>query len=198
MKSSSLSGVVVCGGKSTRMGTDKSLLEYHGIAQRYYLFDLLSNYCNEVIISCNDAQAAGMDPHYPYVVDSPAWQNVGPVAGVLSAAEVLNGDFLVVVGCDYPLVIGADIKLLTDQARQTGKSAAFRNEDGIIEPLVSVLNRQDIALLEKNIHAMKGSLRKFFEEFDTLIIDHPQPQRLKSVDDVEAYERMMHMLQNRS
>jgi len=36
-----LNGLVLAGGKSTRMGTDKGLLNYHGQAQRYYLFNLM-------------------------------------------------------------------------------------------------------------------------------------------------------------
>ena len=36
-----MNGLVLSGGQSSRMGTDKALIDYHGIPQYAYVYDLL-------------------------------------------------------------------------------------------------------------------------------------------------------------
>ena len=45
----SINGLVLAGGKSTRMGTAKDLLNWHGKEQRYFAADLLAPFCDEVL-----------------------------------------------------------------------------------------------------------------------------------------------------
>ena len=53
-----LYGLVLSGGKSTRMGTDKGLITYHGIPQREYIYKLLEEVCDATFLSIRDDQAA--------------------------------------------------------------------------------------------------------------------------------------------
>ena len=55
-KQAPLYGLVLAGGRSTRMGQDKSLISYHGKAQREYMADLLGQWCSRTFISCRGDQ----------------------------------------------------------------------------------------------------------------------------------------------
>ena len=66
-------GLVLCGGKSTRMGTDKSMLQYHSKPQRYYVYDLLFPLCEKVFISCNEQQSSTIEVGYDYIQDDIAF-----------------------------------------------------------------------------------------------------------------------------
>jgi len=46
-----LNGLVLAGGKSLRLGTDKGKINWHGNEQRYYIAELLQKFCDEVFIS---------------------------------------------------------------------------------------------------------------------------------------------------
>jgi len=64
-----LYGLVLSGGKSTRMGTDKGLIKYHGVPQREYLYDLLSQVCEETFISLREEQEAELPSRMQTIVD---------------------------------------------------------------------------------------------------------------------------------
>jgi len=51
MNKTPLYGLVLSGGKSTRMKKDKSTLEYYGKTQTQFCYELLSRYCTQVFIS---------------------------------------------------------------------------------------------------------------------------------------------------
>ena len=59
-----LNGLVLAGGKSKRMGRDKSSIQWHGKEQQYYMADLLKPQCNEVYISRRQEQEAEKKKKY--------------------------------------------------------------------------------------------------------------------------------------
>src|SRR5262245_14013601 len=79
-------GLVLAGGKSSRMKMDKSLLHYHGMPQIEYAVKLLEKCCNKVFIS-NRQEQAQLQGHEiaPQIHDQPEFRNIGPIGGILSA-----------------------------------------------------------------------------------------------------------------
>ena len=72
-----LCGLVISGGQSTRMGADKSLLDYYGKPQRYYLYNILIQLFGKAFISCNKLQAKEIPGDYSVIVDSEEYTQVG-------------------------------------------------------------------------------------------------------------------------
>ena len=122
-----LTGLIVCGGKSTRMGTDKSKIMYHGDQQRYFLYKMLSQFCNEVYISCNEEQAGYLKPGYKFIVDDAAYADVGPAAAMLSAVKEIPGRNWLAVGCDYPFINAENFGAFVSTLKEKTIAAAFYN-----------------------------------------------------------------------
>src|SRR5688500_16599101 len=99
---STVYGLVVCGGKSTRMGTDKSMLNYYGEPQRYHLYNMLSKLCERVFISCNAEQAANIPDKYSVIIDDNQYGDIGPMVALLTALDKYPNVSFLAVGCDYP------------------------------------------------------------------------------------------------
>src|SRR4051812_39594577 len=97
-------GLVVCGGKSSRMGKDKSMLDYHGKPQRYYLYEMLEPLCEQVFISCSKEQAATIPSEYKIIEDAAEYEDIGPMAALLSAFKKYPKASFIAVGCDYPFI----------------------------------------------------------------------------------------------
>ena len=97
--------VILCGGQSRRMGTDKGLLAPRGEAWVTTLQQELSAMSLPVYVSIRaDQQVAyrRMVPAEQLVVDGP-WKNVaGPLVGILSVAQAFPSQHLLVVPCDMP------------------------------------------------------------------------------------------------
>ena len=62
-------GLVLSGGKSTRMGRDKGLIAYHGIPQRDHLYQLLENSCDKTFMSIRKEQEAEISSEFNTIVD---------------------------------------------------------------------------------------------------------------------------------
>lgn len=149
-----LHGLVVCGGLSTRMGADKSMMIYHKKPQWQHVFELLEGLCQTVSISCNKNQLANFPLGYPTVVDDEAFQEIGPMGALLTAMKNHPTDSFFAVGCDYPMVTSESLKLLVVARNPDAETVCFCHpSDKADEPL--------LAIYEPAIHPR---LRDFFSK----------------------------------
>lgn len=177
-------GIVMCGGKSSRMGSDKVVISYHGIQQWKYLYNQLVFICDEVIISCRQEQAALFNDDINIVIDK--WNDIGPLAGILSVMEQYPTSTIMVVGCDYPLVHIEDLKLLKEQAKQSFEVTTFMDKSSMtIEPLIAVYQPIMLSHLKKGLANKNYSLQKIIKVANANFIMHEGNERLKSFDTMD-------------
>ena len=155
-----LAGIVLCGGESSRMQTDKSLINYHGIPQWKYIYQMLESFCSRVYISCNAGQLHKFK-EVSCIVDNDKYANAGPLTGLLSAFEYLSSP-LFVAGCDYPLLRVTDLQYIYDQRHQNAKATvAFH---GLYEPVIGIYEYKAFEDLKDSFMMKMYSLQKCLEE----------------------------------
>lgn len=178
-----LIAVIVCGGSSTRMGKDKSLLIYHDKAQRYHLYDIAKEFCKEVVISCNKNQAQSIAPAYSFCVDMEEYKNAGPLTGILSSFEKFPKASILAIGCDYPYLQKSDIAALVMQRNQNSEALCFSHpKTQIPEPLLAIYENSCKAKLIENYYHNRHSLRSFLGEVNALLISPEKLDCLRSID----------------
>lgn len=173
-----LNGLILAGGKSIRMGQDKSMINYHGKPQREYLVDLLEPYCMEIFISSkeNIKQNTIVD-HFD--LDS-------PLNGVLSAFHFDPATAWLTVPVDMPYLNSQAIEFLLDHRDPKKVATCFLDSDGKLpEPLVTVWETKSKPLLFDFYNSGGFSPRKFLEENDVQLLQAPDPKLLLNINTTE-------------
>jgi len=126
-----IKGLVLTGGKSSRMGEPKALIHYHGMAHARYLHHLLSHHCEQVYLSGQKDQWQNTEiADLPILEDLPISE--GPVRGILSALKNDPTCFWIVVACDLVNLNHTAIKSLTqklDTLDQKTIAVCFANHE---------------------------------------------------------------------
>lgn len=134
-----LTGVVLAGGFSKRMGRDKALIEYHGVPHVVWTAHLLRSVCREVFISCRREQMfPGLsEAEFPRLYD--AVEGQGPVSGILAAMAARPGMPVLAVACDLPRM-HEEVLTVLSEARDPSRLATFywSDSDGLPEPLCAI------------------------------------------------------------
>jgi molybdenum cofactor guanylyltransferase len=139
-------GVVLAGGRSSRMGRDKALIELGGRTLLQRALDLLAPHVDDLLI-IGDA-VAHVDPLARTIPDERPGQ--GPLGGLVTALKHARHELVVVVACDMPGLTDAFIERI--QLEMTHHADAIIPEhDGLIEPLAACYHRQCLAPFERSI-----------------------------------------------
>ena len=184
-----LYGLVVCGGKSTRMGTDKSLIDYHGKPQRYYVYEMLEWVCDKVFIACNRAQATSIIAPYQILADSPDLENIGPMAALLTAFSTYPDKDFLVVGCDYPFITTKDLKEFEKALDRAQIASAFYSEqNNVYEPLLAYYSERSGSEIQRMYSNKQYSLQHFLKENNAEKHNPIRPKNVVSIDTPEEFE----------
>ena len=179
-----LIGLVTCGGKSSRMDTDKCLLEYHGQPQWNYIYKLVQPFCEKVLISCNKSQIDLFPSSVKYITDKEEYFNIGPMAALLSAfSDYPTHDFLL-VGCDYPFLDQKHVMQLFNSRNENKKAFAFYNRiNNIYEPLLAIYKNECYKLIYEHFQKKEYSLCYLLEEISAAKVNPESEKAILSVDD---------------
>lgn len=188
-------GLVLSGGKSTRMGSDKGALNYHGTSQREHVFNLLSNRCNEVFISCNAEQAQAIN-NLPIIQDS--FLNLGPLGGIMSAFQQNPNTAWLTVACDLPYLRSETINYLINHRNPSKMATAFLDSDGVFpEPLVTIWEPRAYPILLQFLSQGYSCPRKALINSDAEIVQAPDTFAFKNINTTEEYSETINNLHNK-
>lgn len=188
--SEDLYGLVVCGGQSSRMGTDKSLLVYYDKPQRYYVCEMLRLLCEEVILSCNREQVTDLSTEYRIVTDLSEYRHIGPMAALLTAFSTFPGKDFLVIGCDYPLITMNVMRCFLENMKLENRAFAFYNHDNKYEPLLAWYSRDCAPLLKAFFDRNEFSLQHFLRSVEAQKYYPEDHNVMTSVDTPEEYQNM--------
>lgn len=129
----SITGIILAGGKSSRMGTDKGLLKLNGKPFVQYSIDALKPLVSEVLIVSDntDYDVFGLKRIEDEIKDA------GPVSGIYSGLEASKTDYNLVLSCDIPMISTEVLKLLVHAIDNTSEIIQAES-DGKSMPLIAI------------------------------------------------------------
>lgn len=100
-------GVILAGGKNSRMGTEKALLDFHGETMIRRQIRIMRTCCSEIVIVCNDKERyeaeVGIHSHVRVITDHTPHN--GPLSGIVTALrDYRDASTLWIVSCDSPFI----------------------------------------------------------------------------------------------
>lgn len=175
-------GLVLAGGKSRRMGSDKALLLQNGRSQLDRTVALLDNHVGKVFVSSRPDQAD--DPtraKFEQIVDR--YQDMGPIAGILSAMDANSSVSWLVIACDLPNVDSVTISYLLDNVSMQHHATAYRSShDDLPEPLCAVYRPDSRQVIESFVEQGMICPRKMLIKSATCLLAQPNPDALHNVN----------------
>jgi len=172
-------GLILAGGKSIRMGTDKSLLDYKGKPQREHLFEMLSTICEEVFTSCREDQNVP-DSLHPL---RDQFSYPGPISGILTGLKNNPKKAWLILAVDMPFVDEAALEFLLNHRDKNKVATCFLHKaEKFPEPLLTLWEPSTYELLEKFVARGGISPRFFLETSDVKTLLPPNEKILLNIN----------------
>jgi len=179
---SSLTGIVLAGGNSTRMGCDKASLPWNGSDMLNSVLYALAPACSRLIVVSNLPREIAI-PEVTVVGDY--YLSCGPLGGIHAGLSASSGDYNFVVACDMPYVNSQAVSFMA--AAAAGYDAAVPFIDGHFHPLHAVYHRHCLGVITKMLEQGRYRIADFYPEVKL---------RLVSAAELSQFEPDCGMLRN--
>lgn len=190
-----LYGLVLAGGRSTRMQRDKAALQYRpGESQLDATMKLLEGRVARAFLSVRGDQRG--DParaRHPQIVDRGGIE--GPIAGIRAALEEFPDAAWLVVACDLPFLEAGTLDTLIAARATAADATAFRSShDALPEPLCAIYEPRARLGIDAHLAGGRNCPRKFLINANTHLLDQPNPRALDNVNTLAEYAQAMSAL----
>jgi len=174
-----INGIILSGGKSSRMGEDKALMKVGTKTIIEIMIDKLKPFCNKFIISADEIDKYSQ---FGFKVVPDKFKNSGPLAGIYSSLLESNTERNFVISCDLPLVSQKIIERLLSNI--STKEIILPVTDGKYHQLCGVYSNSVLEKAESILNAevergRKGEGEKGGEKRNTSV------KRLLDISQVE-------------
>jgi molybdenum cofactor guanylyltransferase len=187
-------GLILAGGRSVRMGIDKSNIHWHKKPQREYLYELMQNTGIQSFISCREDQKGELNS-FPTLSDS--FLNLGPMGAILSAFRENPTVAWLVIACDLPFFDKKCLDFLLQNRNPSSIATAYKSpisEEGFPEPLVAIWEPKAYQHLLRFLGQGVSCPRKVLINSETHLVEAPDANWLKNINTPEEMTEVKKLL----
>ena len=150
LNNSDITGVILAGGQSRRMGFNKAEAEMHGESMINRMIDKLKEITPAIVVSNGTVTYPNIS--WPQISDE--YPQCGPLGGIYSVLKASNTSLNLVVSCDIPLVSISLLKHIVDVAAASDALITVPvDHEGQIHMTCAVYRKEVKPFLEHQIHA---------------------------------------------
>ena len=138
MDSKKVTGIILAGGRSSRMGIEKGMVNFQGQPLIQYSIDVLKNYCSRIIISTNSNAYYSLG----YPVQNDIVHEAGPMGGIYSSLLHSKTDYNLILSCDTPFVTSFLLRKILENSE--GYQVVIPlSRQGFPEPLIGFYHKNN-------------------------------------------------------
>ncbi|AJE52052.1 molybdopterin-guanine dinucleotide biosynthesis protein MobA [Paenibacillus jamilae] len=164
-----VTGIIIAGGRSSRMGQDKALLEIEGATMLERTYITLQQATQRVIVVTRDDQGYEQDSMEAV---SDIYPGMGPLSGIHAGLSASTTEWGIVVACDMPFVqleVLQALLVLTEKwaaskgAAESPLQAVIASVAGRMHPLLGVYHRSVLPSAEERLRNKRLRLTEWLE-----------------------------------
>ncbi len=158
-----VSGIVLAGGRSRRLGRDKAVEPFDGKPLLRRVVDRLADVVDETVLVVADAEQGERIPlpdSARVVVDG--YPDCGSLGGIFTGLSAAMGDWGLVVACDMPFLDPELLRHILDQ--RGGHDAVVPVLDGRPEPTHAAYSKACLPPIERRLRAGELKIAGFFDD----------------------------------
>ncbi|MCP4599940.1 MAG: molybdenum cofactor guanylyltransferase [Proteobacteria bacterium] len=179
--------IIMAGGESQRMGTDKSQLPIGERPMIEYVLNQLRPYFQQICISANDIEryaSLGVE------IVPDRIPGKGPVMGLISVINASDQDLNFVQACDIP---ETDISLVAKMLKSAeGYDAVVpQTPDGYVEPLFAVYRKSALKSMEHVLKHEHGKASRIVAHCRARLIDLESSDHLRNLNTIVDYQSFL-------
>jgi molybdopterin-guanine dinucleotide biosynthesis protein A len=183
-----INGLILVGGKSKRMGKNKSMIRYQNKPQWEISANTLSKFCHKVYIS---TQFNNKKTYGEYKTINDIFDNeIGPLNGIISALKAQPDYPLLVLACDLPLFDEYATKFLIENRNLSKIATYIYIKKDNPEPLCTIYEQSSLPILLS--YWTKGIFcpRKILQKEDCFYIKTPNPLWVKNINNPQELKNI--------
>lgn len=165
MAHSHLSGFVLAGGKSTRMGQDKAAVKLNGLTLLQHALAALREVCGEVAILGKEELYGTLGPVYEDI-----FSGCGPLGGIHAALSNSKTQFNLIIGVDTPFLAPKLLSYLAERAIDSGAIVTTPEIHDYTQPLCTVYSLDFRPIAEQALRLGNYKIVPLFPKDRTLVI----------------------------
>ncbi len=162
MTQQNITGIILAGGKSIRMGRDKGQVMYQKVPLIEYSIKLLESLCNEIIISTNEQ---AQYRKYGFRIIEDEYKNSGPMGGIHASLKESANYLNLILACDMPNITQQVIDVLISHSSKG--QITVPTLKGRREPLCALYPRDTYLRLEHWLAIGRFKMQKFLQNAET-------------------------------
>jgi len=162
---STVTGVILAGGKSSRMGTDKALLKLDGRPLVAHVASTLQAVFDRVILVTNDASTYGFLGLETF---GDVYQECGPLGGIHSALIHADGADILVSACDTPFITRELVKYIVDFDSTAAAKIPSLNQQ--LHPLCGLYTQNCLPTIAERLESRRLRVLDFVEKIQAAVI----------------------------
>ncbi|CDM87725.1 molybdenum cofactor guanylyltransferase MobA [Xenorhabdus bovienii] len=181
-----MSGAILAGGLSTRMGgDDKGLLQFEGIPLYQHIATRLQPQVQELLINANRNQALYQQSGYPIIPDI-ITDFSGPLAGMLAVLKKAINEWVIFVPCDVPDFPDDLVEKLWRYRQHSW--AVYVHDCQRAHPTLALMHRSLIPRLESYLALGERKLMFFMQMIKAKAVYFPYPGSFTNLNTPEEYQ----------
>ena len=172
-----ISGIVLAGGVSRRLGRDKAIEPVGGVPLIERVIERLSRVSDETVVVVNDGKRASVLPLPDLArVATDIYPGKGSLGGIFTGLAAAGGEWNIVVGCDMPFLNTELLRYMLSV--REGFDAVVPVVDNWPEPTHAIYSKTCLPHIESRLRADDLKIDRFFSEVRVNFIPEGEVARL--------------------